>query len=219
MNVAIRLVLAAAMFGGSFAALQAHGRALDKVEYLSLPARGTFRTLAAGFENIAADVLYLQFIHYFGKHMRAHRKFHNVVPMLGLVTDLDPQFEGAYVMGALALGDNGEVDASEALWNKGIKAMPGRWEIPYQAGMSLFLFGDTPAQYLRAAELFRKAAALPGAPPSARQLEARMYQVTQRREMAIALWKRMYVQAPTAEERAVAKRTLERYGEPLPVIR
>lgn len=219
MNAAIRVVLAAALFGASFKALQRHERALEKTEYLSIPARSTVRSLAAGFENMTADIFYLQFIHYFGKHLRAHRKYHNVVPVLELITDLDPQFEGAYVMGALALGDNGEVDASEALWDKAMAKMPDRWEIAYQAGMSLFLFGSTPEQYTRAGKIFGRAADLPGAPPTARQMEARMYQVTNRREMAIAVWRKMYVQAYTEEERAVAKRTLEKYGAPLPALR
>ena len=72
MNAAIRVVLAAALFGASFKALQRHERALEKTEYLSIPARSTVRSLAAGFENMTADIFYLQFIHYFGKHLRAH---------------------------------------------------------------------------------------------------------------------------------------------------
>lgn len=210
------IAAAAALFGASLGMLRLYDGSMTKIEYLSIPPAVTTHALAAGYENIAADGLYLQFIHYFGKHLRAKQRFYNVYPVLDLVTSLDPHFEGAYLMGAMALGDNGQVDESENLWSKGVRANPGEWRFPYQAGMSLFLFGNRNDQYLRAAELFRAAAALPGAPPEARYMEARMYQVTSRREMAIKIWADTYLNSPSEEARGVAERTLKRMGVPLP---
>lgn len=210
------LAAAFGLFGASLGMLRLYDTSMSKIEYLSIPAAVTTHALAAGYENIAADAFYLQFIHYFGKHLRAKQKFYNVYPVLDLATNLDPRFEGAYMMGAMALGDNGQVDEAETLWNKGVRANPGDWRFPYQAGMSLFLFGNRNDQYLRAAELFRAAAALPGAPPEARYMEARMYQVTSRREMAIKIWADTYLHSPSEEARSVAERTLKRMGVPLP---
>ena len=216
MSVWLRVAAAAVLFGGSLGALRLYDGKMDKIEYLSIPARVTTHALSAGFENIVADGLYLQFIHYFGKHLRSKQKYHNVYPVLDLVTDLDPQFEGAYVMGAMALGDNGEADAAETLWAKGVRANPAKWQYPYQAGISLFLFGNRHDQYLRAAELLGQAAALPGAPPEARYMEAKMYHDTARGEMAVAIWKDLYLNSPSAEERGVAERTLRKLKVPLP---
>lgn len=216
MSTWLRVGAALALFGASIGMLRSYDGSMSKIEYMSIPARVTTHALAAGYENIVADGLYLQFIHYFGKHLRTRQHYYNVYPVVDLATDLDPRFYGAYVMGAMALGDNGQADESEALWNKGVRANPTDWQYAYMAGMSLFLFGNRPDQYLRAADLFRKAAALPGAPKEARFMEARMYDVSQRRDMAIALWKETYLHAPEAEARAVAARTLRKMGVPLP---
>ena len=210
------IAAAVGLFGASLGMLRLYDQSMNKIEYMSVPAAVTTHALAAGYENIVADALYLQFIQYFGKHMRWKQKYYNIYPVLDLATSLDPKFEGAYMMGAMVLGDNGQMDEAETLWNKGIRANPGRWEFCYQAGMNLFLFGNRNDQYLRAAELFRAAAALPGAPPEARYMEARMYQVTSRRETAIAIWKDTYVNSPSVEARVVAERSLKRLGVPLP---
>lgn len=210
------LALAVACWAGGIGALtrwEAHG---SETEYMSTPPAATARFLGAGYLNIAADMLYVNFVVYFGKHLRRDKAYHNVKPALDLITDLDPHFEGAYMLGALALGDNGEVDASAALWDKGVAAHPQSWRYAYEAGMNLFLFATTPAQYDHAAALFRKAAALPGAPPEARYMEARCYDLTSRRDLAITVWRKTYLEATTAEERAVAERTLKRLGVPLP---
>lgn len=208
--------LAVACWAGGIGALQRWEHHETQTEYMSTPPAATARLLAAGYSNIAADALYVNFVVYFGKHLRRDKAYHNVKPVLDLITDLDPHFEGAYTLGALALGDNGEVDASEALWNKGVALHPQSWRYAYQAGMNLFLFATQPEQYARAAKLFARAAAIPGAPREAAYMQARCYDYTSRRDLAIAVWRRTYQSAATAEERAVAQRSLERLGAPLP---
>lgn len=185
-------------------------------EYLSVPPAGTARAVGAGFDNVMADGLYLQFIYYFGRHMKRDTGFFNLNPVLGLITDLDPKFEDAYIMGAMALSDNGQVKEAEALLAKGVRANPDDWRFAYDAGMNLFLFGDKPEQYLKAAEYFKKAASFKEAPDEARFMEARMYTVTGRRELMIAVWKDTYLNSPSKEARAVAERALTRLGEKLP---
>lgn len=210
------VALAVACWAGGIGALSRWERHETQTEYMSTPPAATARLLAAGYANIAADALYVNFVVYFGKHLRRDKAYHNVKPVLDLITDLDPHFEGAYTLGALALGDNGEVDASEALWNKGVALHPRSWRYAYQAGMNLFLFATKPDQYARAAKLFEHAAAQPGAPKEARYMQARCYDYTSRRDLAIAVWRTTYLSAATAEERAVAQRSLERLGAPLP---
>ncbi|MDB5096147.1 MAG: hypothetical protein JWM80_568 [Cyanobacteria bacterium RYN_339] len=187
-----------------------------QTEYMSVPPTATARLLGAGYVNMAADALYVNFVVYFGKHLHRDKAYHNVKPVLDLITDLDPSFEGAYNLGALALGDNGEVDASGALWDKGVAAHPDSWRYAYLAGMNMFLFATKPEQYERAAKLFEKAATLPGAPREARFMQARCYDYTSRRDLAIAVWRNTYLAAATSEERAVAERSLKRLGAPLP---
>lgn len=207
------LPLLAVMFWGvSLSALLRWDESRSGTEYLSVPPARTARAVGAGYDNILADSLYVQFIYYFGRHMRRDRDFHNMAPVLELVTDLDPRFHDAYYMGAMALADDKQLEQAERLLAKGVRENPGDWRFAYSAGMALFLFGDTNDQYLRAAEYFKQAAALPGAPPEAAFMRARMYDVTGRRHLLVAAWKDAYRQAPGAEARAIAERNLQKLG-------
>ena len=209
-------LMAILMWAAGIQALQAWDERRAFTEYLSVPPAGTARAVGAGFDNVMADGLYVQFIYYFGRHMKKDATFFNLHPVLNLITDLDPRFEDAYIMGAMALSDNGQKQEAEALLAKGVKANPDDWRFAYDAGMNLFLFGDTPEQYLRAAGYFKQAAALKDAPAEARFMEARMYTVTGRRELMIAVWKDTYVNSPSKEARGVAERALTRLGVKLP---
>lgn len=212
------VALALVAFAAGHVAARAWREAIGTRSFLSAPPTVSARASAGAFRNWAADLHFLNFVVYFGRNLRTKERSINLQPVLDLITDLDPRFEAAYVMGAMALGDGGQVDEAEALWAKGLAANPGQWRWPYQAGMNLFLFGNRPEQYLRAASLFAKAAALPGAPASAKYMEGRMYDVSLRKSMAIRLWMDLYLRAPRPEDRAVAARSLARWQVPLPPL-
>lgn len=182
---------------------------------LGPPLTAAVQGLLSGFDNLVADALYLQFIQHFGRCLARHEPLRGGLPWLRQIAALDPRFEGAVTMGSMALGHAGEVDALEALWREALQRWPARSDLAYEAGMHLFLFGDRPDQYLRAAKLFHRAAELPGARPECRAMEARMYQVTGRKELAIAIWRATARTSPSAEARAVAVRTLRMWGASL----
>lgn len=216
--VLLSLGLALLAYGGAYAAYREWRSAMGQKAYLSVPPLVSARATAVGFRNLVADLHFLNFVVYFGRNLRTHEASSNLQPVLALITDLDPGFEAAYVMGAMALGDAGLVDDAEALWAKGVAANPHSWRFAYEAGMNLFLFGNRPEQYLRAAALFHKASVIPGAPPEARYMEARMHDVSLRRSVAVRLWQRIYLEAKNPEEREVAARSLRRWEVPLPSL-
>ncbi|MEB3222922.1 MAG: hypothetical protein VKS61_12670 [Candidatus Sericytochromatia bacterium] len=181
---------------------------------LGPPPTVVLRGLVTGFDNVVADALYLQFVQHFGRCLARRTALRDGLPWLLQITALDPRFEGAYVVGSMALGNAGEIEALEQFWQGALRQWPSRSELAYDAGMHLFLFGDRPDQYLRAAALFHRAAELPGARPECRAMEARMYQVTGRRELAIAIWRATLQTSASKEARAVAARTLRAWGVP-----
>jgi hypothetical protein len=197
-------------------ALQWHKRSSDPLPAVGAPVRAVWHLAAMGFDNLVADVLFLQFLQYFGASVRVQRPVCGAAPWLELITELDPRFLGAYALGTMALADAQEFDAVERLWHQAQRALPGDWRVPYQAGMTLFLFAREPAHAAQAALWFRRAAELPGAPAEARYMEARMYQVGERRQMAIALWRDIYLHDERVTARAVAKKALQSWGVPLP---
>lgn len=180
---------------------------------LSVPPSVALKLGAMGFRNVAADALYLRFVGYWGYQLTHGRNFHNLYPLLSAIVELDPRFHAAYELGALALGDSGEPQKAVELLEKGAKHDPTNWYFPYQAGMTLFFFSE---DYLLAARYFERAAKLPGARPEAGYFAARMYERGERKELAVATWRAIYLQADNPSIREVAKRSLEKLGEQIP---
>lgn len=179
--------------------------------YLSVPPK-PLGTMVGGFQNLAADFWYMRFASYWGYQLTHGRHFQNLYPLLDLITDLQPRYMQAYEFGALALGDNKQLDEAVRLLEKGAKHAPENYYFPYKAGMTLFFFGE---DYMRAARYFERAARLPGAPPEARYFAARMYEKSTRRDLAIASWRHTYQSAKDPSVRQVAKNALKRLGIPV----
>lgn len=210
-SLAWGITLAAFIAAGS---LLGHVRdAADPIRqgYLSVPPK-PLGTVVAGFQNLAADFWYMRFASYWGYQLTHGRHFQNLYPILDLITDLDPRFLQAYDFGALALGDNGQLDDAIKLLEKGAKQAPQDYWYPYKAGLTLFFFGD---DYMRAARYFEQAAALHGAPPEARYFAARMYEKSTRKDLAIASWRQTYETATDPSVKQVAKNALVRLGIPV----
>jgi hypothetical protein len=215
-RAALSLLAAAALYGAAIGAMRGWEAKHAPTEYLSLPPVKTLRVLGAGFDNMLADGLYLQFVNYFGKHIARDRTYHNMFPVLDMVTDLDPKFAGAYYMGALALGDGGRMADLQALVAKSVAAMPDDWKVAYDAGMAVFVFAEKPEEYMAAASYFKRAAGHPDAEPKAAYMLARSYHISDRRDLVIQIWLDLHKRAPTKEAREVAARSLQRLGVTVP---
>lgn len=135
--------------------------------------------LALSFRGLAADVYWIRAVQHFGRDARDHTRttgrFELLQPLLDLTTTLDPYFNIAYRFGAVFLarptrdGGPGRPDQAIALLEKGLKETPNRWQYAYDAGFVYYIdVGD----FHKAADWFRRAAALPGAPEWAAALAA-----------------------------------------------
>jgi tetratricopeptide (TPR) repeat protein len=212
----IAAVAALGLYGAAIGAMRGWEANHPVTEYLSVPPSGTLRLMGAGYDNMAANGLYLQFINYFGKHLARDRAYHNMWPVLDVASDLDPRFKGLYQMGAMALGDAGRMADLQALMAKSVKAFPGDWEMAYDAGMAIFAFAEKPEEYEVAATYFKRAADHPQAEPKAAYMLARTYHVAERRDLVVRIWLDLYKRSPNREARTVAARSLERLGVRLP---
>lgn len=210
--------LALALWAGGLFAMHAWTQAVPAREAMSTPPSALLRMAGAGFEDLSADVLYLQFVDYFGHHIQYDHHYENMAPAISAIVALDPHFLGAYHLGSLALGDSHQYHKLQTLWDHGIAANPGDWRYPYNAGMDLFLFGHTKADYLNAARYFKQAAADPGATPYAAYMQARMYAVTGQHDLAVQVWLAAYAHAGSPQERAVAARSLQFLGVKPPEV-
>lgn len=178
---------------------------------LSVPPANLTKILASGYENMVADIFYMQFTTYWGYWLTHGRKFHNLYPLLDLVTELDHDFRSAYEVGALALADAGDLNRAVDLLLKGAHYHPKDHWYPYQAGLMLFLYGN---DYLLAAKYFEMASRIPGAPPDAAYFSARMYAEKGQKELARKRWLQIYIEASRSSDKArleVAGRALKRF--------
>lgn len=149
------------------------------------------KRLALSFDSLAADVYWMRAVIYFGgQRLAKSRRFDQLLPLLDLVTSLDPQFNVAYRFGAIFLseplpGGAGRPDQAITLLQKGIAHNPTRWEYPLDIG---FVHYFTLQDYVTAAEWFKRAGALEGAPSWIAPLAATTLAEGGSRESSRRLW-------------------------------
>jgi tetratricopeptide (TPR) repeat protein len=150
------------------------------------------KRLALGFDNLAADIYWIRAVVYFGGQRLAtqQKQFDQLFPLLDLVTSLDPQFRVAYRFGAIFLaepypGGAGRPDLAMQLLQKGIAADPRRWEYLEDIG---FIYYFSSRDYIQAAEWFKRAADVPGAPEWLGPLAATTLAEGGSRESSRMLW-------------------------------
>jgi tetratricopeptide (TPR) repeat protein len=137
----------------------------EQVLYVSSPAVMTRAALS--FDAVVADIYWIRAIQHYGRarlEPSAGARYDLLYPLLDLTTSLDPRFSIAYRFGAFFLserapGGAGRPDLAIRLLDKAIAANPDRWEYPHDIGFVYYREGD----YVKAAEWFRRAAAVPGA--------------------------------------------------------
>ncbi len=137
----------------------------EQTLYISSPA--VITRAALGFDDLVADLYWIRAIQYYGRARLLRStaaRYDLLYPLLDVTTSLDPRFRVAYNFGAFFLserapGGAGRPDLAVQLLEKGMAANPERWEYPHDIGFVYYRQGD----YVKAAEWFRRAAAVPGA--------------------------------------------------------
>jgi hypothetical protein len=101
------------------------------------PSVGAAPFLSLGYQEVAADVLYVRMLGYF---MGDDSVGHDVANLAEAVTTLDPHFHRAYDTGANAMMlakhgvDRNVFLRATALLERGMRAFPDDWRLPYLAG-------------------------------------------------------------------------------------
>src|SRR6185503_20271700 len=127
-----------------------------------LPKGEFLKPMVLGYAELAADLVWLQFIQALGSDDVREQDYEWMRHALDVVTTLDPQFVEAYDLGGVVLAELGKhVEWSNALLEKGMTANPQAWRLPFLLGFNHFFHLQ---DYGRAAAYLSKAARLPGAP-------------------------------------------------------
>ncbi len=170
------------------------------------------KLLVTDFENLAADMLWIQSLVHNGEQIATDsteaQDFRGLYEALDLASDFDPRFHELSTFGSWMLADARRIPEAIRLVEKGWERHPGNWLYPYQLGFIEFLYAK---DYLAAAKHFEAAAALPDCPPGASRMAASLYARGNKQDLAIATWQRIYEQGDL-RVRGMARRALKDLG-------
>lgn len=128
------------------------------------PNGDALKVAALGQPTLLADVMWVRAVLQFtdvleGRQVDGTRW---LAATLDAVTALDPGWRTAYFYGGAFMRVLGDIDGSDHIFEAGMVALPADPFFPFSLGMNAYLHrGDTDA----AAEMMKRAASLPGAPP------------------------------------------------------
>jgi len=148
-------------------------RTVVQIEGLAQLPKGEYlKPALLGYHHLGADILWLRLVQVIGKKGNSEDEYEWMYHALDVITTLDPQYAYAYYAGGVTLGDlANRPDLSNRLLEKGVKANPEVWNIPFLLGYNYyFLLGD-PA---KGAEYIMQAARLPDGPSYLPGLATRM---------------------------------------------
>jgi tetratricopeptide (TPR) repeat protein len=217
----VALLLAALVLVGAIAPLHwatLSGAGLGVTERaMFLPPPAALRAASLGFQNVAADVIWLLTIQYIGDHILTDQNLPELFRLIDTVVTLDPHFVEAYTLGALFMNySGGNVPGAIALLERGVRANPTRWELPHDLARTYYL--DL-KDYPKALHWFEITDRLPGRPGYVPRFIARLYAKTGERETALEWWQAIRDSAASAWVREIAEREiakLERQAPPSP---
>lgn len=206
--IAIAAVLAAATAAAASRLSAEHQRPYDVAV---VPRATVLRWLSLGHPTLVANAFYLRAVQYIGEPRANERGWEKLHPLVDLVTDLDPGHGYAYQVAGIILGSVGRVQESNAILEKGTRAFPGRYILPYLRAFNAFYYEDDFALAGKFAEI---AASKEGAPAHVRQTMLAYYVKGQRPEAAIAYLSGLLAEARDDESReALAGQLKQAYLE------
>lgn len=199
---------------GAFAAQAGVQRSFETVwprrgveQFLYLPSGRHTKALTLGFSNLAADVLWIRAVSYFGGHVLTDSEYPWLYRILAQVTTLDPPFQYPYLWGGMALALKPETgDESIAMLSRGMTNFPGDWRYPFYMGFNAFYNQRDPE---RAAGLMRYAASLPGSPEYLPRLAASLLAKSGRLDAAVRFLETMAEGSRDEAARANIRRKIE----------
>ncbi len=212
MRTTTRKALLAVLVAASIlSAFGAHVR-LDRLDagrpagdhLLYLPSGNLLRGWSLGHNETFADLIYLWSIQFYG-HYHGGERYDRLMQIYDhVVTELDPRFRDAYLLGSLilALEARRPEDALQLL-DKGIRKNPDDWMLPFEAGFIAF---DSLQDYRRAADYFQTSMERPDAHPAVRRFRAAMFHRMGDRRKSLDLWLEILATADSDYVRSVAQK-------------
>jgi hypothetical protein len=232
-NAIVAVAVFSAMMVGASIELQAvrdriyPPRPLDE-DSLYIQSGPLLRRLTVAYNALAADLYWIRAIQYYGdgkRRLASDARVPNpppmiaaatsdayslLYPLLDLTTSLDPRFNIAYRFGAVFLAEAypsgpGRPDLAVKLLEKGLAERPDKWEYMEDIGFVHYWYDH---DYRAAAEWFRKASQVPGAPWWLQSLAATTLAQGGDRQSSRVMWEAILQSSEVGWQRQDAERRL-----------
>jgi tetratricopeptide (TPR) repeat protein len=154
-------------------------------QFMYLPNGEYLQIASLGYQELIADVLWLEAIQVMGERKVSDTAGHWLYRAFDIITTLDPKFERAYEAGGLALVTLVVLpEESNRLMKKGAQHNPENWRLPFYLGINYYfeLYDDA-----KAAEYVAQASRLPGAPEGLVSMAANLFASAKSAQQAVDL--------------------------------
>lgn len=177
-------------------------------ELMYFPSGKFMGAVTVGYDNLAADFVWLRAIQYYGEHRLTDAKYEYLDHILDILTTLDPRFVDAYTFGSLLLTDDAkEPGRALKLLDKGMRSNPEDWRLPFTKGFIYYVFLR---DYFKGARYFEIASRLENAPDMAARFASFAYQRGGDRVTAVNMWSELYTRSKNELERVIALRYIKK---------
>lgn len=206
-----------------------------------IPTAPAVSLVSLGFDQVVADYFWLEFVNYVGdSKKRSLDRYDRADKYIDLITGLDPQFVQAYWFAMFIVsGEQRRPDRAADLIERGIRANPNNWYLPFIAGVNQLLYAKNDDA---AAKYYRQAAKYPGAPNwlerQAQIIEAHAPRLIKEgyswlsifksasesrvrehaKEQSVRIWVRAFKSAPNTAYKDEARRVLYSLGVDIDAI-
>lgn len=155
---------------------------------LFVPDAKILKNVAFGFDNLMTDFIWLKTVQYIGGNARSG-DYPLLFDYLNVLTDLDTKFYMPYFVAQVLLPESGQAQEAVLLSEKGMKALPENWKIPYYTGYLYYYYLN---DYEKGAEFYLRAAEIPGALSSAKRMAVNLIGKANKHTLALEMWLNLY---------------------------
>lgn len=191
----------------------------ETAEVIYVPDIRLVRLMTLGYEQAAADLMWVRTLEYFARHFVTDRRYRWLEHFLDQVIELDPKFEKVYhwagasvLYGQAFTAEN--IMLSNRFYRRALDANPDDYEAAYRIGLNHYIempaalhrAGASRAEQDRERELglwhLEQAANIPGAPERMRQLVASISSRLGKHQLALAYLVDLYIQTDDPDRKA-----------------
>ena len=186
------------------------GKANDDVAYL--PNSEFMKMASLGYRELAADLFWFKAVQYYGGYRLSQNDIHLFNHLAEMITDLDPNFIGAYKLSALVITEDlDNFAAAKNLMEKGLKHNPDDYWLTFEMGFLSYLGGR---DYKEAEKYFRVAGTIPNDDGSrAARFAADAAQKGGNVDASIILWEELAESSEDKHIRELAERYIAKLEE------